>query len=84
LVKELERSWREACERRKFRLIHYSIQGDHVHLIVEAGGVRDLACGRRQQPGRIRPRPGAGSTDGAEECDQPGTLQRLLRREAGC
>jgi hypothetical protein len=46
-VTELERSWREACERRRFRLVHYSIQGDHVHLIVEASSTRDLACGMK-------------------------------------
>jgi REP element-mobilizing transposase RayT len=45
LVNELERSWREACDRGRFRLVQYSIQGDHVHLIVEASSVRDLACG---------------------------------------
>jgi REP element-mobilizing transposase RayT len=45
LVAELERSWREACERERFRLVHYSVQGDHVHLIVEAASAPDLACG---------------------------------------
>jgi REP element-mobilizing transposase RayT len=45
LVSELERSWREACERGRFRLVHYSVQSDHVHMIVEAGSARDLACG---------------------------------------
>jgi hypothetical protein len=61
LVKELEPSWREACERRRFRLVHYSIQGDHVHLIVEASSARDLACGmksiaaRGSQRDRVRP-----------------------------
>ena len=45
LVAELERSWRDACERERFRLVHYSIQGDHVHLIIEATSARDLACG---------------------------------------
>ena len=45
LVAELERSWREACERGRFRLVHYSIQSDHVHMIVEATSARDLACG---------------------------------------
>jgi len=44
-VAELERSWREACERGRFRLVHYSIQSNHVHLIVEASSARDLACG---------------------------------------
>ena len=45
LVSELERSWRAACERDRFRLVHYSIQNDHVHMIVEASSARDLACG---------------------------------------
>jgi REP element-mobilizing transposase RayT len=45
LVADLERSWREACERDRFRLVHYSVQGNHVHLIVEAASARDLACG---------------------------------------
>jgi REP element-mobilizing transposase RayT len=45
LVAELERSWREACERERFRLVHYSVQNDHVHMIVEASSARDLACG---------------------------------------
>jgi len=41
----MERTWRESCERGRFRLVHYSIQGDHVHMIVEASSARDLACG---------------------------------------
>ena len=45
LVAALEQSWREARERGRFRLVHYSIQGDHVHMIVEAGSAQDLACG---------------------------------------
>ena len=45
LVAELERSWREACERGRFRLVHYSILGDHVHMIVEAASAPDLARG---------------------------------------
>jgi len=45
LVAELERSWREVCQRGRFRLAHYSIQSDHVHLIVEASSAWDLACG---------------------------------------
>jgi hypothetical protein len=45
LVAELERSWREACERERFRLVHYSILNDHVHMIVEAANAGALACG---------------------------------------
>ena len=53
LVSELERSWREACERRRFRLVHYSIQGDHVHVIVEASSTCDLACGMKSIAARF-------------------------------
>jgi REP element-mobilizing transposase RayT len=45
LVAEIERSWRASCERQRFRLVHYAIQANHVHLIVEATSARDLACG---------------------------------------
>jgi len=53
LVAELERSWREACDRSRFRLVQYSIQGDHVHLIVEANSARDLACGLKSIAARF-------------------------------
>jgi hypothetical protein len=53
LISELERSWREACERGRFRLIHYSVQNDHVHLIVEATSVWDLACGMKSIAARF-------------------------------
>ena len=53
LVAELERSWREVRERRRFRLVHYSIQGDHVHMIVEATSARDLACGLKSVVARF-------------------------------
>ncbi len=38
LVRELERSFAASRERGDFRLVHYSIQRDHAHLIVEAEG----------------------------------------------
>ena len=53
LVAELERSWREACERGRFRLVHYSVQNDHVHMIVEATSARDLACGLKAIAARL-------------------------------
>jgi REP element-mobilizing transposase RayT len=53
LVAELERSWREACERDRFRLVHYSIQNDHVHVIVEAVSARELACGLKSIAARF-------------------------------
>jgi len=36
IVCELERSFAVGCTRPGFRLVHYSLQGNHVHLIVEA------------------------------------------------
>ena len=47
LVRELERSFAAACERSRFRVAHYSVQADHVHLIVEATSQRDLASGMK-------------------------------------
>ncbi len=44
LAHELERSFAAGCERNDFRLVHYSIQGNHAHLIVEADN--DVALGR--------------------------------------
>ena len=53
LVAELERSWREVRERGRFRLVHFSIQGDHVHMVVEAASARDLACGLKSVVARF-------------------------------
>jgi REP element-mobilizing transposase RayT len=53
LVRELERSFREACERGRFRLVHYSIQGNHVHAIVEAASAGDLASGMKSFGSRL-------------------------------
>jgi REP element-mobilizing transposase RayT len=36
LVHEIERTFSRGCERSEFRLVHYSLQGNHAHLIVEA------------------------------------------------
>ena len=45
LVHEWRRSLAEANERGDFRVAHYSLQGDHAHLIVEAHGKDALARG---------------------------------------
>ena len=45
LVHEWRRSLAEANERGNFRVLHYSLQGDHAHLIVEAHGKEALARG---------------------------------------
>jgi REP element-mobilizing transposase RayT len=36
IVREIERSFAPGCARPGFRLVHYSLQGNHAHLIVEA------------------------------------------------
>jgi hypothetical protein len=45
IVREVERAFRAARERGAFRLVHYSLQRDSVHLIVEAAGPVSLARG---------------------------------------
>ena len=52
-VRELRRTLREACERGSFRLVHYSVQRDHVHLLVEAKGKHALACGMKSIASRF-------------------------------
>ena len=41
----IEEALREAKERHGLRVIHYSVQGNHLHLLVEAGGAESLARG---------------------------------------
>ena len=52
-VREFERSLRAACERGRFRVAHYAIQPDHVHVIVEASGRDDLAAGMKSIGSRL-------------------------------
>jgi hypothetical protein len=53
LVREWRRSLAEASERGRFRVAHYSLQGDHAHLIVEAQGKHALACGMKSIGARL-------------------------------
>jgi REP element-mobilizing transposase RayT len=53
LVREWKRSLREVRERGRFRVVHYSLQRDHVHLLVEAASARDLACGMKSIGARL-------------------------------
>jgi REP element-mobilizing transposase RayT len=53
LVHAVELSFREARERGEFRVVHYSIQRDHVHLLVEAEGSAALARGMKSVGARI-------------------------------
>jgi len=53
IVRELERTLRQACERGDFRLTHYSIQSNHVHLMVESDGPRALGRGMKAVGARL-------------------------------
>jgi REP element-mobilizing transposase RayT len=53
LVREIESSFRASSERGRFRVVHYSIQRDHVHLIVEATDASSLACGAKSIGSRL-------------------------------
>jgi REP element-mobilizing transposase RayT len=53
LVREWKRSLREVCERGRFRVVHFSLQRDHAHLLVEAASERDLACGMKSIGARL-------------------------------
>ena len=53
IVRAVERSFADACARPGFRLVHYSLQGNHAHLIVEARDRRSLGCGMKAIAGRI-------------------------------
>ena len=52
-MKEIERSFASACERGDFRLVHYSLQSNHAHLIVEATGPEALGRGMRSIAARF-------------------------------
>ena len=52
-VREVETSFRQARERGRFRLVHYSIQTNHVHLIVEAASSIDLASAMKSLGSRL-------------------------------
>lgn len=52
-VKELHRSFRAGCERGDFRVAQFSIQKDHLHLIVEAAGKQALGRGMKSISARV-------------------------------
>jgi REP element-mobilizing transposase RayT len=53
LVRELEHSFAKLRKRRDFRLVHYSLQGDHAHLIVEAKDPEALGRGMKALGARL-------------------------------
>jgi REP element-mobilizing transposase RayT len=52
-VRRFRSSLSEACVRHGFRVVHYSIQHDHLHLLVEAQSNRSIACGMKSVGSRI-------------------------------
>jgi REP element-mobilizing transposase RayT len=52
-VAEFESSLRAGCEREDFRVVHYSIQRDHIHLIVEADHPDALGRGMKALSARL-------------------------------
>jgi len=53
LVRELERSFAKVRERGDFRLVHYSLQRGHAHLIVEAKDPEALGRGMKALGARL-------------------------------
>jgi REP element-mobilizing transposase RayT len=53
IVRELERSLAAGCARPGFRLAHYSLQGNHAHLIVEATDHDALGRGMKAIGARV-------------------------------
>ncbi len=47
LVDEVRRTFSKGCERGEFRLVHYSLQDDHAHLVVEAKDKHALGRGMK-------------------------------------
>ena len=52
-MRAFRRSLRQACERDDFRVVHYSVQHDHVHLIVEAAEKDALGRGMKAVAARL-------------------------------
>jgi putative transposase len=52
-LKELRRSFAEACEHGHFRVAQFSVQRDHVHLLVEAAGKPSLGRGMKSVAARV-------------------------------
>jgi len=53
LVREFRRSLAVACERSEFRVLHFSLQRDHAHFLVEADGTESLARGMKSIAARL-------------------------------
>ena len=53
IVREVERTFARGCVRRGFRLVHYSLQGNHAHVIVEAEDRAALGRGMKAIGARL-------------------------------
>ena len=53
VVREVQRSFARAAEQGSFRVVHFSLQSDHVHLLVEAASPRALGRGMMSIGARI-------------------------------
>jgi REP element-mobilizing transposase RayT len=53
MVRALRRSFAACCERGSFRIVHYSLQRNHLHLIVEAAGREALSRGMKSAAARF-------------------------------
>jgi len=53
VVREIERSLAVGSERGSFRVVHYSIQADHGHFLVEAAGREALGRGMKSLAARF-------------------------------
>ena len=52
-VSAFKRSLSEGCARRGFRVVHYSIQSNHLHFLIEAQGKEALGRGMKSLSARI-------------------------------
>jgi REP element-mobilizing transposase RayT len=53
VVREIERTFAAGCDRDGFRLVHYSLLGNHAHLIVEAEDRTALGRGMKAVGARL-------------------------------
>ena len=53
VVRAVERSFRAACDRGDFRLVHYTLLRNHAHLLVEAADASALARGMKAIGSRL-------------------------------
>jgi len=52
-LREFESSLRIGCNRHGFRIVHWSVQSNHAHFVVEAASAHALGCGLRSLGARF-------------------------------